>query len=68
MVNTLYLEEKITASGKKKSFLADKIGCSRQYFYKKCNNEAPFTTDDVRILCDELNITKLAERKQIFLF
>jgi hypothetical protein len=68
MVNTLYLEEKITASGKKKSFLAEKIGCSRQYFYKKCNNEAPFTTDDVMILCDELNITKLAERKQIFLF
>ena len=66
MVNTLYLEEKITASGKKKSFLADKIGCSRQYFRMKCNNEAPFTVVEVNILCEELNITKLSEKEKIF--
>ena len=66
MVNVLYLDKKITDSGKKKCYLADKIGCSRQYFRKKCNNEAPFNTDEVAILCSELNITKLTEREQIF--
>ena len=66
MVNTLYLDEKITASGKKKTYLADKIGCSRQYFNKKCKNKAPFTTDEVKVLCNELNINKLTEREQIF--
>lgn len=66
MVNTQYLEELISKSGKKKSFLADKIGCSRQYFAMKCNNQAPFTVNEANILCEELNVTKLTEKEKIF--
>ena len=66
MANTQYLEELICKSGKKKSYLAERIGCSRQYFYKKCNNEAPFTVNEANILCDELNVTKLSEKEKIF--
>lgn len=66
MVNTQYLEELIDKSGKSKTYLAKKLGCSRTYFYSKCKNEAPITTDEANILCDELNITKLAERDKVF--
>ena len=66
MVNTLYLEELIGNSGKKKSYLASKIGCSRQYFRMKCNNEAPFTLEEANILCEELNVTRLTDKEKIF--
>lgn len=66
MVDTLYLEKIISDSGKKKSYLADKIGCSRQYFRMKCRNEAPFTLNEANILCEELEITKLTEKEKIF--
>ena len=66
MTDTQYLEKLIVESGKKKSYLAKKIGCSRQYFRMKCNNEAPFTVVEVNILCEELNITKLSEKEKIF--
>jgi hypothetical protein len=66
LTDTQYLEKLIVESGKKKSYLAEKIGCSRQYFRMKCNNEAPFTVVEVNILCEELNITKLSEKEKIF--
>lgn len=66
MVDTQYLEFLICNSGKKKNYLSNKIGCSRQYFMMKINNKAPFTTDEVAILCEELNITKLKEKEKIF--
>ena len=66
MTDIQYLEKLIVESGKKKSYLAEKIGCSRQYFRMKCNNEAPFTVVEVNILCEELNITKLSEKEKIF--
>ena len=66
LVNTQYLEELIAKSGKKKTYLANKIGCSRQYFGMKVHNKAPFTTDEVAILCNELNITRLTEKENIF--
>jgi hypothetical protein len=66
LTDTQYLEKLIVESGKKKSYLAEKIGCSRQYFRMKRNNEAPFTVVEVNILCEELNITKLSEKEKIF--
>lgn len=66
VVNTLYLEEKIKSSGKKKSFLADKIGCSRSYLFKKINNKAEFDLKEVSILCKELEISTLKEKEKIF--
>lgn len=66
MADTLYLEKLIKESGKKKSYLAEKIGCSRQYFRMKCNNEADFTVSEANILCEELGITKLSDKEKIF--
>lgn len=66
MVNTLYLDEMIKKSGKSKTFLSSKIGCSRQYFHMKCRNEAPFTLCEADILCSELGITKLTDKEKIF--
>lgn len=66
MGNPQYLDELITLSGKKREYLATKIGVSRQTFSKKCKEPASFTNIQVNILCDELNITKLSERQKIF--
>jgi len=66
MVNTQYLEKKIKDSGKTKTFLADKCGLSRVGFYKKANGEFDFTESEATILCDELNVTSMSERRKIF--
>ena len=60
------LEEVIGKSGKKKGYLAEKIGVSRQTFSKKCKEPEMLTNLQVSILCDELNITKLTDRVKIF--
>lgn len=66
MVNTQYLEDKIKASGKKKSFLAEQIGCSRSYLFKKINNQVDFDLKEVTILCKELGVSSLSEKEKIF--
>lgn len=66
MVNTQYLEKFITESGKKKQYLADKMGISRQAFAKKLNNEIPFKLTEYNILCSELSITSIEDRDKCF--
>lgn len=66
MINTPYLEEVIEKSGKKRSFLADKCGCSIQAFRMKVKGEYEFTTSQVDALCSELGITSMAEMQKIF--
>jgi hypothetical protein len=66
MVDTQYLESVIESSGKKKVYLAEKIGCTIQAFRLKCNNKNEFKLSEVDILCKELNITKLTEKEKIF--
>ena len=66
LVDTQYLEEVISKSGKKKSYLASKIGCSIQSLRLKMNNKYDFTTTEVDGLCTELGITKLTEKEKIF--
>lgn len=65
VVNTPYLEEKIRLSGKKKQFLAEKIGCTRQYLMMKVRNNAEFNLKEVGILCKELGIS-VKEKDAIF--
>ena len=60
------MKKAVKQSGKKKSYLAKKLDISRQYFRMKCNNEADFTTREVEILCNELNITKLSDKEKIY--
>lgn len=66
MGNPQYLEEVILSSGKKKGYLADKLGVTRQTFAKKCKDPSSFTNLQTDILCDELNVTKLSEKQKIF--
>ncbi len=66
MVDTQYLEEIISSSGKKKTYLAEKIGCTIQSFRLKCKNVNEFTSSQVDTLCTELGITKLTEKEKIF--
>lgn len=66
MVNTALLEEAIRASGKRKSYLAEKIGCTLQSFRMRCVNKYDFKSTDIEILCQELGITKLTEKERIF--
>lgn len=66
MTDTELLEKKIQESGKKKGYLAGKVGLSLGGFYNCCNNKAEWKASQIDILCDELYITDLNERHQIF--
>jgi len=66
MVDTQLLDEKIEQSGKSKSFLANKCGISIQSFRMKRLNLSFFNTDQVDILCSELDIKTLREKEKIF--
>lgn len=66
MTNTKLLETWITKSGKKKAFLAKKVGLSRAGFRNCCINRAEFTANQIQILCEELGITKLTDREAVF--
>ncbi len=66
MVDTQELEKRIKLSGKKKQYLADKIGCSRQYLTMKIKNEVDFDLREVAILCNELHISTLSDKERIF--
>lgn len=66
MTNTEMLEEKILQSGKKKGFLAEKVGLSTQGFRNCIKNKAEFKARQIQILCDELGIADLEEKQAIF--
>ena len=66
MVDTQLLEEAISASGKKKTYLADAIGCTVQSFRMRCTNKYEFKSNEVAILCKELGINKLTDKEKIF--
>ena len=66
MVDTQLLDERISASGKKKSYLADQLGITVQTLRRKLKNEFSFTTDEVSGLCDELDITDMSEMQRLF--
>ena len=66
MVNTQLLENAITASGKKKGYLANRLKCSIQSFRLKATNKYDFTTTEIETLCHELQITKLTDKERIF--
>ena len=66
MTDTALLEKKIQESGKKKGYLAARVGLSLAGFYNCCNNKAELKGSQINILCDELNITDLNEKEAIF--
>lgn len=56
MTNTELLEQRIKESGKKISYLADKVGLSYNGFRNCITNKAEFRASHIHILCKELNI------------
>lgn len=66
MGNPQYLDNAILTSGKKKGYLAERLGISRQTFTKKSKDPSSFTNLQTEILCEELNITKLSDKQKIF--
>lgn len=66
MTNTELLEKWIAMSGKKKKYLAAKVGLSYAGFRNCCINKAEFTTSQVGILCEELGISRLTDKEAVF--
>ena len=66
MLNAEKLRNKIKESGKKKGYIAEKVGLSRQGFKNCLDGVAFFNTSHISVLCKELNITTLKERNDIF--
>lgn len=66
MVDAALLEEQIEKSGKKKSYLAEKCGCSIQALRLKIKGDYEFTNKQTDILCTELDITDLILKEKIF--
>lgn len=66
MTNTALLEEWIKKSGKKKTYLAKKVGLSYAGFRNCCINKAEFTARHIQILCVELGITSLKDKEAVF--
>lgn len=66
MTNTALLEEFIQKSGKKKMYLAEKVGLSAAGFRNCCINKAEFTASQIQVLCDELGIKNLKQKQAIF--
>lgn len=66
MVDTQYLENLISESGIKKTYLADQLGISIQTLRLKILGKSDFTIKEVNALCKELGITKLSDKEKIF--
>jgi hypothetical protein len=66
MNNTELLERKIKESGKKITFLAEKVGLSYAGFRNCVTNKAEFKSSQIDTLCSELDITSLREKEAIF--
>ena len=66
MTNTALLEEKITKSGLKKSYIAKAIGLSPYGLTLKIQNVNEFKASEIEKMCILLNIESLEERCAIF--
>ena len=66
MNNQKLLEDYIKKSGKKMKYLAEKVGLSYAGFRNCVTNKAEFKATQIDILCEELNITSLKEKENIF--
>lgn len=66
MTNTKLLREKISESGYKMQYIAEKMGISRFALLQKIENKSDFRVPEVQILCDLLGIRTLTERNRIF--
>ena len=66
MTNTKELNRIIHESGLTKSYLARNLGISLYSFQLKRENKSQFTAEQIKILCELLNIKSLKEKERIF--
>lgn len=66
MTDVKLLREVIKKSGLPMTFIANKLGISREGLYKKMNNESEFKASEIRKMQKILHISN-AERDKIFL-
>lgn len=66
MVDEKLFNEKLKASGLKKTFIAEKLGITPQGLYLKIKNVNDFTSTEIQILTQLLRITSLKERDRLF--
>jgi transcriptional regulator with XRE-family HTH domain len=66
MTNTELFKQKVKNSGLKYTYLAKKLGLSREGLSKKINNETEFKASEISILCAELKIVTPKEKDSIF--
>lgn len=67
MTNSELLKKTIDESGLKLSFIAEKMGISRDSLYRKINNKTAFNQYEINDLCDVLKIDSLEQKDAIFL-
>ena len=65
MTDTNLLKAKISESGKTMTFIARKLGISRESLYLKINNSHEFKASEIETLKNELSLTN-KERDAIF--
>lgn len=66
MTDTKELNRLIHESGLTKSYIANKLGISLYSFQLKRENKRQFTAEQIKILCELLNIKSLKEKERIF--
>lgn len=66
MTDTERLLKVIEQSGLRKGFIASKLGITTYGFQKKVENKSQFKAEEIKTLCELLNITSLREKEKIF--
>lgn len=66
MTNTKLLEKLIEDSGLKMSFIAEKMGITRQALYRKIKGLVQFTGPEIKIMCELLHLKTWAKIKPVF--
>lgn len=66
MTDTQELLKIINESGLKKGYIAEKLGITTYGFQKKVENKSQFKAEEIKILCELLNIKSLKEKEKIF--
>lgn len=66
MTDTIELNRIIHNSGLTKSYIARKLGITLYSFQMKRENKSQFTAEQIKILCELLDIRSLKEKERIF--
>lgn len=66
MTDTEELTKLIRESGLKKGFIAEKLGLTTYGLQKKVENKNAFKAEEIKLICQILNITSLQTKEKIF--